>query len=107
MTGLQFVLFGVLFPLVTAGLGIWVGWALHKRRMDDQLGAAYDRGWDNAVMATTFPPKAVAVLTEDRPRPVRRPGRHASTQLPDPPKAAPAASLPPEPEGDNIGGKAS
>lgn len=107
MTGPQFWLFGVASPLACAGIGVLCGWLLAHRRIDAVRDAAYDTGWDNCKHALGFGTPAKIQVTEPGPPAGRRPGRHASTQLPDPPRAAGTAALPPVAGGDNIGRKTS
>lgn len=86
MTGPQFWLFAVLAPLATGLLGYLAGWLVRRRAVELREDAAYDRGWENCKQALGFGSPAEPLVNDPGPPAARRPGRHASTQLPDPPK---------------------
>lgn len=107
MSGGWIVWWFVLAPLLCAAAGYVVGWLVRCHAVELSEDAAYDRGWDNCSQALGFG-KPVEQLVNDPGPPIgRRPGRHASTQLPDPPKATGGPALPGSPGEANIGRKTS
>lgn len=107
MTGVQFWLFAIIAPLLTGGLGYVGGWLARRNAVEVREDAAYDRGWDNCKQALGFAGPPQQLVNDPGPPSRRRPGRHASTQLPDPPRNASGSFLPAGPPQDSISRKTS
>ena len=107
MTALQLWLFAIAGPALAAAVAFWAGWSFRGRRVDQAADDAYDRGWDNCKTALGFAGVPKQLVNDAGPPAGRRPGRHASTQLPDPPKPAGPPFLPAPPAGASIRRKTS
>jgi len=100
-------LIGLGVPLAAAIFGWIAGRIVHIPECERQQDAKYDAGWDHALESLRAKLPEKSLVNEPGPPEGRRPGKHSSTQLPDPPRGYMAAPLPPSPDGSNIGQRTS